>query len=74
MANHESSQARTESQQNEPILGISVWVVDEDGSIVKKDRLSLFKRDAMLPLIRGALASIPFEANARSSFPTVATR
>ena len=62
MANHENSKVRAESQQNEPILGVFVGVVYEDGSIVEKDRLGLFERDAMLTLIRSALASIPIES------------
>ncbi len=62
MTNHESSQTRAESQENEPILGALVRIINENGSIVEKDRLGLFERDAMLSLIRGALTSIPFEA------------
>jgi len=61
MANHESSQSRAESQENEPILGALVRIINEDGSIVEKDRLSLLERNAMLSLIRGALAGIPLK-------------
>ena len=65
MANDKSAKIRADTQQNESVVAFLVRIVKEDGAIIKEDRLGLLEGDSVLPLIRGALAWIPFESNVR---------
>ena len=65
MNDDQCTQARAQAQQDEAILGVGVWVVGEDRSVLIEDRLGFLERDAMFALIPGALSSISFEPKIR---------
>ena len=65
VTDNEGAKRRAQAQKHEAILVVGmVGVVDEQGMIVKEDRLSFLERNAMLALIEATLSGVPVESKA----------
>jgi hypothetical protein len=75
MADKKNPETRTETEEDEPFLGLRmIWVIDEERMLVQEDGSSLGKRHPMLAEVAGGLCGIPVEADLVSHTDIVVER
>ena len=62
MANHQHSQQRTETKQDEPILVFGmIGISNQKRMLIHENGRGLLKRDAVLPAVGGVLSLVPLK-------------
>lgn len=74
MANDEEPCLAASAKQHEAVfIGRMLRVVDDDGMVVEEGRTSLIERNAVLSLVGGCLATVPFESQLLHHYIVVTT-
>ena len=64
MADKKDPETRTETEEDEPFLGLRmIWIIDEECMLVQEDGSGLGKGHPMLAEVAGGLCGIPVEAD-----------
>ena len=65
MTNDECAQSGTQSEKNETVFFLLIWIFLEDRPVVVEDSFGFLKRNAVFSFICGVLALVPLEAKIR---------